>query len=205
MKSRRNFGGTVVLAAILAVGWLALPAQAGDQRKDQRGPEGLSERVLRELRTILGNEEKVLQSLADIRTRLDDLSKAFANVPNACLKPDLVPVSATGATTPESYCDIVENELIVGVRNQGQAAANQSTLRVTFSTSAGPVVMEAITPSLPVGSPFFSAFSLPGECSDLLLPTPHACNFQIFADAFGQVDEGDEINNVVSGVCSPNP
>lgn len=216
MKSMLNFAGTVVLAASLAVGWLAIPAEAGDQR----GPEGLSERVLRELtakfalpervlrelRTILGNEEKVLQSLADIRVTLDDLVKTLANVPGTCLKPDLLPVSPTGGTIPESFCDVVENELSVGVRNQGQADAGTSRLRVTFFTSTGPDVREAITPALIAGGFFNHTFILPQECLDLNSPTPHACNFQIFADVLDQVPgESDEVNNVVSGVCSPHP
>jgi hypothetical protein len=213
MKGMLNFAGAMVLAAILAAAGLVIPAEAGDQRGDPRGPEGLSERVLRELtakfalpervlrelRAILGNEEKVLRSLADIQARLDDLAKAFANVPAACLKPDLVPEG--------NFCQFIENELYVGVRNQGQADAGPSTIRVTFFTAAGQDVREAPTPALPGGGGFFNhTFVLPQECLDLNSPTPHVCNFQIFADALDQVPgESDETNNVVSVTCSPNP
>jgi hypothetical protein len=216
MRARRTFVGTMVLAAILITSCLIVPAEAGDQR----APEGLSERVLRELsarfalpehvmrelRTILRNEERVLRELAGIHVKLDGLLTAVADVQAACLPPDLLPVPPLGGVPiPTNFCDIVDDNLIVRVKNQGRTDAGPSTLRVTFSTPGGPVVSDVATPALAGNGGFVDLqVPVPPACFDPHDPFPSPCNFQIAADVLDEVSvENSETNNFAAGACVP--
>jgi len=114
-----------------------------------------------------------------------------------------VPVEGSA---PPDYCrgpGDGSNTLVVRVRNQGFADAGPSTLRVTFSTTSGPVSVDVATPGLTWGGGSADlAVPIPADCPD---PDPHsqACRFQIFVDALGVVAESNEPNNNVAGVCAP--
>jgi uncharacterized coiled-coil protein SlyX len=223
MKGRKTFAGAVILAAILVVGWLVVPTEAGDDRHFG----GLSEhrlrelsirfkipvRVLRELHTILVNDQLVLAKLADLAIKLDDLQLKMDDVQTACLPPDLLPVPPNGGSPlfPGNFCFVQvvggQENLVVRVQNQGLTPAGASTLRVAFITPSGPVESNVGTPAL-AGS---------GGSIDLLVPIHPdcslpldeagrrgACNFLIAVDADNVVvGENSETNNNVAGACVP--
>jgi uncharacterized coiled-coil protein SlyX len=216
MKGRGTFAGIVVLAAILVVGWLVVPTEARDDRHfgefSEHALKELSirfkipERVLKELQTIFANDQLVLARLADLAIKLDDLTKKLDDGQAACLPPDLLPVPPLGGEPlPTNFCDIVEANLIVRVRNQGLTPAGASTLRVAFSTPSGWVVSpDVATPALVSGQSVDLAVPVPPECFLPADPFPHACNFQIAVDADNVVvGENSETNNNVAGSCVP--
>ena len=139
----------------------------------------------------------IIADLANLTIKLDDLHAA-------CAPPDLVPVAIEGSDPP-GYCrgDAAGN-LIVRVRNDGFSDSIASTLRVTFSTPGGPVVVNTPTPALNWGGGTVDlTVAVPPACFDPHDPFPHACNFVIAVDATGLVAESNEPNNIVAGACVP--
>ena len=106
------------------------------------------------------------------------------------VRPDLEPVE-----TAFGYCSRTNGDLVVTVRNNGPANAGASTTEVSFSTGSGPQAVQLPTPAIPAGSTVEVIYTMPGACWD------PDCNFQITVDALNQLDETNEGNNTVTGIC----
>lgn len=112
---------------------------------------------------------------------------------------DLIPVPmADPPNPPSSFCKLRDNNtLLITIRNQGAAAAGQSSTQVQFE---GGQSVPAMTPAL-----------VPGETVELPFPFPRGgctrqggneiCSFTIRADALGAVEESNEPNNIAMGSC----
>lgn len=105
--------------------------------------------------------------------------------------PDLVPVPGPG-TGPGRFCRRRDGNLVVVVRNQGNATASASVTRVNFGAFG---VADAITPALPPGNQVELEFPIPPGAFDPDL------DFTITVDANNQVAESNELNNTVTGIC----
>lgn len=162
--------------------------------------------ILSQQETVLQQQQTVLQKLADLGIRIDDLQIKLDDVQTACLPPDLLPVPVNGGEpTPGNFCHMIEDILIVRVRNQGVTDAGPSTLRVTFATAAGPVASEVPTPAVPGSGGFVDLeVPVPPGCFIPQDPFPGACNFQIAVDVNDEVSvENSETNNFATGACVP--
>lgn len=103
--------------------------------------------------------------------------------------PDLVPEpDDTG-----SFCRRDdEGNLIVTVRNQGNAGAGASTTTVDYGSHGN---ISLPTPALAAGASVDLAFPIPPSCFD------PDCEFRIRVDDGNVVVESDETNNIASGIC----
>ncbi len=107
------------------------------------------------------------------------------------LKPDLVPANPEGWA---GFCDIDDNgNLVVHVKNQGNAPAGSSYVKVDFGPQLGFFVKPV--PVLSVGETATVLFPIPRGCF-----TPD-CGFTITVDAHNDIDESNEENNTVMGNC----
>jgi CARDB len=106
---------------------------------------------------------------------------------------DLVPVGLPDSSGPVSFCKPVGAPLVVTVKNQGSAAAPASTTKVEFNPGGS---FPIPTPAIPAGgSVDLPRISIPDAC-----PNPD-CDFKITVDSNGQVNESNEGNNTVNGIC----
>ena len=109
------------------------------------------------------------------------------------LLPDLVPANPPGMF---GYCNVDDlNNLIVYVKNQGEADAPASLVKVQFYLASG--VQEFSTPvgSLLAGETKSVSFAIPFGCFDT------DCNFIITVDSGEDITESSELNNTVNGIC----
>jgi hypothetical protein len=110
--------------------------------------------------------------------------------------PDLVPVPHHEPGI--GFCKLVpegpdKGKLIVTIRNQGEAVADESTTRVIFRPGLS---FDLWTPPIPAGASVdLEPFEIPGECY-----RPD-CHFTIIANVKHEVDESDETNNTATGMC----
>lgn len=110
--------------------------------------------------------------------------------------PDLVPVPDPDPGI--GFCKLVPDgyhagKLIVTIRNQGDAVADESTTRVTFRSGSS---FDLPTPPIPAGASVdLEPLTIPGDCYE------PDCFFTIIADAEHEVDESDEANNTATGCC----
>lgn len=102
--------------------------------------------------------------------------------------PDLIPVPDTNGF----FCRRENGNLIVTVRNQGNATAGPSTTRVDFGRHG---IVDMPTPGLIAGASTELKFPIPPGCFD------PDCQFRIFVDVHNVVAESDESNNMASGTC----
>jgi len=109
------------------------------------------------------------------------------------LLPDLVPVNPPGMA---GYCNVDDlNNLIVYVKNQGEADAPASLVKVQFDLSSGVQEFSISVGSLSVGETKSVSFAIPFGCFN------PDCNFVIAVDSGGDITESSELNNTVSGNC----
>ncbi|MHC4623976.1 MAG: CARDB domain-containing protein [Planctomycetota bacterium] len=107
--------------------------------------------------------------------------------------PDLVPVKAPGNPT---FCEVSGSDLVVYVKNQGNADAAGSEIEVRFSTDPG-VFVKVRGATGPIS---------PGDTDTDYIPIPAGCNgsdchFTITVDIVNTVRESNESNNSVKGAC----
>jgi hypothetical protein len=157
------------------------------------------------LERVLATQQVILNKLADLGIKVDNLGLNVLEVEAACLPPDLIPVAQAGSFPPNYCVADADGNLLVRVMNQGRTDAPASTARVTFSTPAGPVVVDVPTPAVAGNGGFadLTPIPIPAECFLPANPFPSACNFQIVVDVAGVVAENDENNNTVVGACVP--
>jgi len=107
--------------------------------------------------------------------------------------PDLIPVRAPGNPT---FCERHEGLVLAYVKNQGNAAAGRSAVRIRFSVGTN-LYHEAETATGPIspGDTHVVGFTVPEDCG------PSDCHFTITVDALNEVPESDESNNSVNGTC----
>lgn len=120
----------------------------------------------------------------------------------SCAKsPDLVPITRSGGQKgmegigPSAFCEQdKDGRLVVTIQNQGTADAPDSTVtRVEFGNSE---TFTQYTPAIPAGANVGVSFEIPGSCFD------SDCNFLIIVDAENLINEANEGNNKVDGICS---
>jgi hypothetical protein len=116
--------------------------------------------------------------------------------------PDLVPYSPLG-TSQDAYCRTNQlGQLVVGVNNVGAGRSTTSLTRVVFTTSTGPVTMNASTPAVNPGVPLDVTVAFPSSPSFCYNPN---CVFTITVNADGVVTEGPQPaasgNNTATGRC----
>jgi hypothetical protein len=210
MRGRRIFAGIVVLAAISAVGWLAVPtAGAADQRIPNPGhqpgqnarPGGAAndwiQEVLRGLHAILATQQSLLNQVNDIQfitlpnqARLlgqivgiqAELIQEVSGLELACTTPDLVVLPRSGG----GHCRIDDQgKLHVLVHNQGGAAAGPSQTLVVFRTASGEQDLFVDTVPLAGFTGTDLAMDIPEGCFGGFFGQDdnNVCKFQILADA----------------------
>ena len=110
------------------------------------------------------------------------------------LLPDLVPANPPGMF---GYCNVDDsNNLIVYVKNQGEADAPASLVKVQFYLSSGLQEFSAPVGSLLAGETKSVSFVIPLGCFN------PDCNFIITVDSGEDITESSELNNtVVNGIC----
>jgi hypothetical protein len=95
------------------------------------------------------------------------------------------------------------------VRNQGDAAAGPSVLRVRFGRNGAPPPPTTATPTADVqmltaspgpGHEASAEFPVPGDCYGPLGQTTF-CHFEVTVDTADDVDESDETNNTDTSMC----
>lgn len=110
------------------------------------------------------------------------------------LLPDLVPANPTGMF---GYCNVDDsNNLIVYVKNQGEADAPASLVKVQFYLASGLQELSSAVEAIPMGETKSVSFAIPSGCFNV------DCNFIITVDSGEGIDESSELNNtVVNGIC----
>jgi hypothetical protein len=93
--------------------------------------------------------------------------------------------------------------LMVGVRNQGGAAAPAFGTTVTFATSGGPAPQTVTTTGLAAGASTDLSFQVPNTCFSA--GSNFGCSFTIAVDPNLVVAESNENNNTAAGVSCSNP
>jgi len=113
----------------------------------------------------------------------------FSNIP----LPDLVPDNPAGMA---GYCNVDDsNNLIVYVKNQGEADAPASSVKVQFNLSSGVQEFFGTVEVIPVGETKSVSFTIPFGCFN------PDCDFTITVDSGENVLESQELNNSVNGSC----
>ena len=113
----------------------------------------------------------------------------FPNLP----LPDLVPDNPPGMA---GYCNVDDsNNLIVYVKNQGEADAPASSVKVQFNLSSGVQEFFGTVEAIPVGETKSVSFAIPFGCFN------PDCDFTITVDSNENVLESEELNNSANGSC----
>lgn len=109
------------------------------------------------------------------------------------LLPDLVPANPPGMA---GYCNVDDlNNLIVYVKNQGEADAPASLVKVQFYLTSGIQEFSTSVGPLTVGETKSVSFAIPLGCFN------PDCNFTITVDSGEDITESSELNNTVNGNC----
>jgi len=109
------------------------------------------------------------------------------------LLPDLVPDNPPGMF---GYCNVDDlNNLIVYVKNQGEADAPASLVKVQFYLSSGVQEFSASVVPISVGETKSVSFAIPFGCFNT------DCDFTIIVDSGEDITESSELNNTVNGIC----
>lgn len=107
--------------------------------------------------------------------------------------PDLVPANPPGMA---GYCNVDDlNNLIVYVKNQGEADALASLVKVQFDLTSGIQEFSASIVPISVGETKSVSFAIPFGCFN------PDCNFTITVDSGEDITESSELNNTVNGNC----
>jgi len=108
--------------------------------------------------------------------------------------PDLIPANPSGTY---GYCNVDDlNNLIVYVKNQGEADAIASSVKVQFSLSSGVQESSVSVGPLLAGETKSVSFAIPVGCFN------SDCNFVITVDSGEDITESSELNNTVAnGIC----
>jgi len=108
--------------------------------------------------------------------------------------PDLVPVNPPGMY---GYCNVDDlNNLIIYVKNQGDADAPASLVKVQFYLASGLQEISSAVEAIPAGETKSVSFALPSGCFN------PDCNFIITVDSGEGISESSELNNTVdNGTC----
>jgi len=114
----------------------------------------------------------------------------YPNIP----LPDLVPANPPGMF---GYCNVDDsNNLIVYVKNQGEADAPASLVKVKFYLTSGVQELSASVGSISAGDTESVSFAIPFGCFN------PDCGFDITVDSGDNVNESSELNNTVNGgIC----
>ena len=117
------------------------------------------------------------------------LAGCFPGIP----LPDLVPDNPPGMA---GYCNVDDsNNLIVYVKNQGEADAPASSVTVQFSLSSGVQEIMGTVGAIPVGQTKSVSIAIPAGCFN------PDCGFTITVDSGEDILESQELNNSVNGSC----
>jgi len=112
--------------------------------------------------------------------------------PNPLL-PDLIPANPTGMF---GYCNVDDsNNLVVYVKNQGDADASASLVKVQFGLASGSQEFSAPVGPILAGETKPVSFTIPSGCF-----SPD-CVFTITVDSGEGISESNELNNSVNGIC----
>ena len=105
-------------------------------------------------------------------------------------KPDLIPANPQNWA---GFCDTDgSGNLRVHIKNQGDAPAGNSNVRVSFGQYGESV---KLVPALGVGETTTVLFPIPSGCYD------PDCSFEITVDVYNEVDESKENNNSQTENC----
>jgi len=106
---------------------------------------------------------------------------------------DLVPANPPGMA---GYCNVNDsNNLIVYVKNQGEADALSSVVKVQFGLSSGMQEFSSTIGAILAGETKSVSFAIPSGCFN------PDCNFSITVDSGLDINESNELNNTVNGNC----
>jgi len=109
------------------------------------------------------------------------------------LLPDLVPANPPGMA---GYCNVDDsNNLIVYIKNQGEADAPASLVKVQFYLSSGVQEFSSAVEAIPAGETKSVSFAIPFGCFN------PDCGFTITVDSGEGINESRELNNTVNGNC----
>jgi hypothetical protein len=108
---------------------------------------------------------------------------------------DLLPLPQEDVLPEDAYCRRKGSTLIVVLANQGNEDAPPSSTAVTFFVEDEPVERIIPTPEIPAGDVQTVTFPIPEGCYD-----PN-CEFIIHVDAFDDVEESNNGNNIAEGRC----
>jgi len=136
------------------------------------------------------------KTLATPATQVEGL-----HVNKALLKPDLLPINpgniVNNCTTPDNAW-----KLKITVKNQGKTASQPCSTSVTFwvtvpnTSTSEPKTIDIPTPAIAPGqSVEIGPADMPPTCY-----RPD-CTFKIVVDSKNQIDELNENNNIMSGLC----
>ena len=108
--------------------------------------------------------------------------------------PDLVPANPPGMS---GYCNVDDsNNLIIYVKNQGDADAPASLVKVQFYLASGLQEFSSAIVAIPAGETKSVSFAIPSGCFN------PDCNFIITVDSGEGISESNELNNTVdNGTC----
>ncbi len=108
--------------------------------------------------------------------------------------PDLVPANPPGMS---GYCNVDDsNNLIIYVKNQGDADAPASLVKVQFYLASGLQEFSSAIVAIPAGETKSVSFAIPSGCFN------PDCNFIITVDSGEGISESSELNNTVdNGTC----
>jgi subtilase family serine protease len=107
--------------------------------------------------------------------------------------PDLVPANPLEVF---ANCNVDDsNNLIVYVKNQGEADAPVSWVKVQFGLTAGVQDVSSAIVAIPAGETKSVSFAFPFGCFN------PDCNFTITVDSMENIVESDELNNTLTGYC----
>jgi len=108
--------------------------------------------------------------------------------------PDLIPIGKDGLEGSISFCNLEDGELVVNVKNIGNADAQASTTVVSFGNLGS---QSQNTPPIPVGSSTTVNLKIPTGCFN------PDCSFEITVDGANDVTETStgEGNNTEQGHC----
>ena len=107
--------------------------------------------------------------------------------------PDLVPANPPGMF---ANCNVDDsNNLIVYVKNQGEADAPVSWVKVQFSLTAAVQDSSSAIVAIPAGETKSVSFAFALGCFN------PDCNFTITVDSMENIGESNELNNTLTGYC----